>query len=1251
MKNFKFKWLLLSIILSIASINTAWAASYTFSSGKTIYYDFTAISGAGNYGTTSFYNYDNYQTYDASLGGKVIDHTYGTNFTVYDDQYLFKTETGGWTHVNYNKYPSSGQNAIKVGADGKSYTWGTYAPPISSIAFSHNATTFGGDGSEGNPYIVLTGTSITVTATATKSVNDADASINYKWGTGSYGNTNTTTLNCSSSGTHTATVTCKTVVSSTSSTESSKTIYFSATPARTFKSGKKIYFQDYSSTMSTLGGSIHWKTTDGNVYAKFYDGSSWTRSSNGALVSGSWEGDNAIYEIDVPGSDKTFTKVVFYRGDKNDNTSEWNLTTEQTPPTGYNLFTIADKKSGDYWIGSWGKYAHNAALLGAFNDWDPCEGMFPTDGTIRVIVNLSAETTYKFTILKGSTYYACSECGALTGTTENQQAYSGQSDFSLTTEEAGEYWFHWDNTNNRISVYYPKSRLKKQTYLYLNVTNETYWNKAGTTPFLAKFYIKYYDSGSDLDDMPLTCSTPLEDYVYYVVIPNSDYAGQVQLERWVNSAQDGRTYVSHAYNRTSSAQNCLKEETGKEDYMDYWTPAWTTYCPPKETSTITNHGTVTYGGNGGSSTPYLVEKGDKIKVQAGSSDYIEDGNMTTTYHFYNDDSSLGSDQTSADFEFDASEDANVTYEMNVNSFNAYNSATSSDKYSTKLYYKTVTCYTVTYDANDADDGTIPAVSGTKYASGATVTVATNSGTLTRTGYSFAGWNTEPDGSGITYIAGTGTFNISDDVTLYAEWTPVALTFSTAGNWEDKDNWSPKCVPTSGHNVTISANVTVNDAEKTAYANTVTIAGGKLTIGTTGKLVVTDAITNGTAANLVIETDGSNQGALIFNSTGTTQAQVKMYSKAASGTFQYMAIPLTSLSVNPTFAATGTYTFVWHEGTGWERRGYYTDLAAFEPIGLSQSSATTYTMEGALASTANKAITLASTSESTYQGMNMIGNSWTAPISIAALKTALDHEKVTETVYIYCTGSGNSSSTTETAGQWLAIPIDASGWSGWGGLKVIPAMQAFLIKATAATSVTLNYTDMVRAVESANMNQPLRAPKREAEEDITLTTLRVADSRTHTDLNLFEGEKFTNAFDNGWEATFMVGDGSSAQFYAMSDLEKMAVLATPNLEGTVVGFKPGQEAEYTISFIGNEAGYYLNDVKTAKSTLISEGNTYEFTSDGSDQSARFVISKIPMQPTGVEEVIEGANARKQMVDGILYIIRDGRMYNAEGSLVK
>lgn len=56
------------------------------------------------------------------------------------------------------------------------------------------------------------------------------------------------------------------------------------------------------------------------------------------------------------------------------------------------------------------------------------------------------------------------------------------------------------------------------------------------------------------------------------------------------------------------------------------------------------------------------------------------------------------------------------------------------------------------------------------AGGSAITVATGS-ELTRTGYSFAGWNTRADGTGSAYAAGS-SISLSADTTLYAQWTPV-----------------------------------------------------------------------------------------------------------------------------------------------------------------------------------------------------------------------------------------------------------------------------------------------------------------------------------------------------------------------------------------------------------------------------------------------------------------------------------------------
>ena len=78
--------------------------------------------------------------------------------------------------------------------------------------------------------------------------------------------------------------------------------------------------------------------------------------------------------------------------------------------------------------------------------------------------------------------------------------------------------------------------------------------------------------------------------------------------------------------------------------------------------------------------------------------------------------------------------------------------------------------TVTYDGNGATSGAPPAAAtGTI---GSNFTVAANSGSLARPGYTFAGWNINDQGTGTTYAAGTGTFTLTGSTTLYAEWEPL-----------------------------------------------------------------------------------------------------------------------------------------------------------------------------------------------------------------------------------------------------------------------------------------------------------------------------------------------------------------------------------------------------------------------------------------------------------------------------------------------
>ncbi|MFP4330513.1 MAG: InlB B-repeat-containing protein, partial [Spirochaetaceae bacterium] len=78
-------------------------------------------------------------------------------------------------------------------------------------------------------------------------------------------------------------------------------------------------------------------------------------------------------------------------------------------------------------------------------------------------------------------------------------------------------------------------------------------------------------------------------------------------------------------------------------------------------------------------------------------------------------------------------------------------------------------YTVTYDANGRESGTAPD-DQTKI-EGEDLTLAGNSGDLTRSGYTFAGWNSADDGTGTSYAEGA-TYGADADVTLYAQWSAI-----------------------------------------------------------------------------------------------------------------------------------------------------------------------------------------------------------------------------------------------------------------------------------------------------------------------------------------------------------------------------------------------------------------------------------------------------------------------------------------------
>ena len=108
------------------------------------------------------------------------------------------------------------------------------------------------------------------------------------------------------------------------------------------------------------------------------------------------------------------------------------------------------------------------------------------------------------------------------------------------------------------------------------------------------------------------------------------------------------------------------------------------------------------------------------------------------------------------------------------------------------YYPSVvpTTYTITYNGNANTSGNPPIDGSSPYAADSIVIVLGNSGSpvLEKSGFTFAGWNTEENGSGTSYSQGN-TFTLNANIILYAQWTlvpppsePINLS-SVGGNTE------------------------------------------------------------------------------------------------------------------------------------------------------------------------------------------------------------------------------------------------------------------------------------------------------------------------------------------------------------------------------------------------------------------------------------------------------------------------------------
>jgi len=202
-----------------------------------------------------------------------------------------------------------------------------------------------------------------------------------------------------------------------------------------------------------------------------------------------------------------------------------------------------------------------------------------------------------------------------------------------------------------------------------------------------------------------------------------------------------------------------------------------------------------------------------------------------------------------------------------------------------LYAQYTLIFTVTYNGNGSTDGSVPVDSNSPYDDSSTVTVLGNTGSLVKTGYTFIGWNTESDGSGSSYVAGS-TFDIDDDIILYAVWGENYCELKPATSGSAPSAGDAIIMQSWGYGGTM-----------TAVSTTMSYDKNGLKFGNSNdKPIVTlnDYLKEGSIIIATIVSGGSGTRGLDLYTNAASPAKVTLFGKAfddagIEATFQYKVV--------------------------------------------------------------------------------------------------------------------------------------------------------------------------------------------------------------------------------------------------------------------------------------------------------------------------------------------------------------------------
>lgn len=251
--------------------------------------------------------------------------------------------------------------------------------------------------------------------------------------------------------------------------------------------------------------------------------------------------------------------------------------------------------------------------------------------------------------------------------------------------------------------------------------------------------------------------------------------------------------------------------------------------------------------------------------------------------------------------------------------------------------------------------------------------------------------------------------------------------------------------------------------------------------------------------------------------------------------------------------------------------------------------------------------------------NYYANSYMAPIDIKEMLTDFvsNNANLEATVYVY-----------RSADNWW----DALNLGDFGGYFATPAqttidpMQAFIFRVRdGEKDAVINYKKHIYNPDPTTT--PIAAPARNREVSAGTAMIEIAAADGAKDkLYLIESDNFSAEYDNGYDAAKYMNE--SFNLFASVNDEKMAKVATDNLEGTVLGMNTKEQTSFTMTISHvNNINYAIRDNFTGTEIEMVEGATYMFsTAANANIEGRFEIVPVAKMPTAIENIEATAAAK-------------------------